>query len=536
MNRFCQVFLFVLACFLSGKAFAAGSIDFSGYYTAMYLSEHNIGNFSDSQGFADNYFAQRVELNLVFRPTDQVSVNWRLRAPLLGRWGAGGTYSAETIFAYGQIQNSWGTISIGQLSDRADDYGLANLGYFPVSADWGWAQVAPFDGWSFITGMEYRHNWDNGLGLLAQYSKLAGNSAGYDRGSSDIDHDHYVVEPNYKWDNGGLSLGLIYDRNASPDGRDESGGLAAGYLDKTRAFYLNPAFVHKIGNFGLHAEAKLGWGKNEVKDQADTDTEGYGFYLDVDYNYGPGNVTLAGWWASGTDMEQAHKPNGKINSLVDMGGGFYPLVIAYNYNAAGWNRLASAGVNTNAISLANEAFGHYVLPKRATVISGGGSADIPGIINSGLPNQAVSMVGNERWNSFNDDTSNHWAIAISGSQALSEDISFRYVASYFRLNKANYRALDSYQIIAPNTFDAYGYKTQSKELGVEIDLGLSFQLLDNLLFTSTFGYMFTGDAYQSLKGYKIGAPDPVSGNKKAQAVWNDSDDSYGWYNTLSFFF
>jgi len=536
VNRPCLFFLFLLVCVLPGKAFAASSVDFSGYYTAIYISEHNIGNFSDSQGFADNYFAQRLEINMVFRPTSRLSFNWRLRAPHLGRWGTTDSYVAQTIHGYGQIQNDWGTISIGRLTDRADDYGLANLGYFPVSADWGWAQVAPFDGWSFITALEYSHDWDNGLGLLAQYAKLEGTSAGFDHGSSDIDHDRYVFEPRYKWDSGGLSLGLIYERNANPDGRDAWGNKMAGFLDKTTSFFLNPALIQNFGRFGLHAEAKLGWGKNEIKDQVNIDTEGYGFYLDMDYNYGPGNVTLAGWWVSGTDMEEVSKPHGKSKSLVDMGGGFYPLVIAYNYNAAGWNRLASAGVNTNAIALANEAFGHYVLPNRATVISGGDSVDIPGVINPGLPNQTVNMVSNERWESSNGDTSNHWALSFSGSQALSDDITFRYVASYLRLNKSNYRTLDSYLITAPNTFDTYGYKTQSKELGVEIDLGLSVQLLDNLLLTSTFGYMFTGDAYQSLKGYKIESPNSVTGHKKAQAVWKDSNNSYGWFNTLSFFF
>ena len=79
--------------------------------------------------------------------------------------------------------------------------------------------------------------------------------------------------------------------------------------------------------------------------------------------------------------------------------------------------------------------------------------------------------------------------------------------------------------------DSVRYTEQDKDLGFEVDLSLSFQLLDNLQFISSFGYMFNGDAYKSLRGYQF---NDVTGD--IRAVWDDPDDSYVWYNTITFSF
>jgi len=79
-------------------------------------------------------------------------------------------------------------------------------------------------------------------------------------------------------------------------------------------------------------------------------------------------------------------------------------------------------------------------------------------------------------------------------------------------------------------------------MGVEIDLGFTFKLLDNLDFGTSFGYMWNGGAYKRLKGYRatvyatnkgsITPGDTVS----FEAIWEDPKDSYVWYNTLTFAF
>jgi len=66
-------------------------------------------------------------------------------------------------------------------------------------------------------------------------------------------------------------------------------------------------------------------------------------------------------------------------------------------------------------------------------------------------------------------------------------------------------------------------------------LGFSFKLLDNLTLTTAFGYMANGDAYKTLKGYRI-SEGANAGDYNVNAKWEDADDSYVWANTLTFSF
>ena len=535
-----------LFCLVSGPrpASAGSHVDFFGVYSVLGASEGNIGNAPKDKSFTDNYMAHWYDLFVTFQPTDEISIHWRVH--LLNdvdRFGSSqGGLQHFSKHLYATVKQEWGTVAVGRLDSMANNYGLANLGYFPQSKDWGLESVGPFDDLGNIEGIEYRRDWDSGLGLLAQFARWP--NYGYSRlsRSSDYDHDIYTIEPSYKWENGGAALGLIYERNAGGDGNAQ-GVKTHNAVDKKEAWYLNPSFMHSFGALSLHAEAKAGWGTIDyyhatgaANAQKQTDTSGYGAYLDLTYNYDKGDLILAGWWLAGTSLEESAKPNGKSKSLVGIGSEFYPLIIAYNYNAWGYNRLASQGVDVNAAGLANSAFTNYVNHNRGTLLSGGDPALlIPGVSN-GASGPTWQAIGRERWSSFNNGTdANHWGLKLSGHYALTEDIDIRAVGAYLSLNHANYKVLNKYSISNGGDFSGLGYREQSKDLGYEIDVAVAIKLLDNLDFTSTFGYMFTGDAYKSLKGYNVSEADAF-GNRKAQAVWEDAKDSYGWYNTLTFLF
>jgi len=108
-----------------------------------------------------------------------------------------------------------------------------------------------------------------------------------------------------------------------------------------------------------------------------------------------------------------------------------------------------------------------------------------------------------------------------------------YALAYLALNNPNYRVLDRAHATG-GVVDGASYVDQDKDLGFEANLGFSFQLLDNLSFVTSFGYMFNGDAYKSLRGYNYAVD--AAGNESIKAVWDDPDDSYVWYNTLTFSF
>ena len=422
----------------AGSASAASQVDFSGNYI-VYAMNHWNETFVDSDGKThDSFIHHRLRLNFAFHATDEVSVYWRFHAPDSKRFGTGtiigdNNRGVRVRYAYGEVKQDWGTFSIGRLKPAYGNFGLSTLGWEPGWADGG-GWVGPggvmFDADDDSDGIRWSNRWDNGFQLIAQFNRLnqdtrAGLSGGF---TGDTEwSDRFTLEPSYFWDGGGASLGFIYERMRADDG--------------LKAFYLNPAFAHSWGDFSVHFEGKFGWGKYDWGHPVfglDDKASGYGLYLDFDYNYGPGNVTLAGWWLSGTAWDAT-----KSKSLVDTGGGGWsPLLVAYNGNATGWNRAGSSAVNV------------------ANARSGDGFSD-----------------------------ANHWAINLQGNHAFTDDVTLGYSLAYLGLNKTG------------RYFDVDGAHNFGKGIGFEADLGLTVQLLDNLTFGTAFGYLFTGKAFDQFSGF-----------------------------------
>ncbi len=565
----------LLATGAASEASAASQIDFSGYYRIYQMNDVNLGRSAGDDSFTDSYWGARLNLDLTFAPTDEIEVFWRLRGPDFHRWGAGNTNRSGvdlgTYHVYGLIKQEWGNIYIGRLDEDLDVYGLATLGYM-AETNPIFTTVGPFEEAGVFDGVRYTKEWDNGFGLMAQYAKLSNNgedsigrgaaSQGQpDNWDSDQDYDRFHVEAAYKWDGGGVSLGAMYDRDAT--GNPSRSELAAGEnaWNKTDAWFLNPAVMHTWGDFSVHFEGLVGWGTDEniwgrgttsLDRTGDRDSEGYAAYLDFDYSYGPGNVTLGGWYTSGTDLDEAYKRNGKSKSLVGMGGNFFPLIVAYNDAASGFGRVRSNDgleSNGNAISLANNAYENFVHPgfeHRYAYLNTGANIGVADATNhmSGRPvaggpaSNPILLGGKTRIESFNNETeANHWAVALSGNHAFTDNVSMHYAMAYLGMVKPSYRVASGWDGLAADGLSAQSitYTEQDKDLGFEFDLGFSFQLLDNLAFTTAFGYMVTGDAFKTLKGYNEVASS-VAGTTAGQAVWEDGKDTYTWYNTLTFSF
>ena len=494
-----------------------------------------------------------------FRPTDEIAVHWRLRGPHFERFGSDGSdNSLHTRYIYGEIKQDWGTVLVGRISDDLDHYGLSTLGYEPGNMFTG---GGPFDRADMVDGVRWTNRWDNGLQLMAQYGKIGNNGAdkGQSNFASDQDFDRIQAEAAYFWDGGGAALNVIFDRDAtnSEDYNDDGDwvGRGNGDVDKTTAWYVNPAFMHSWGDFSVHFEGKAGWGKTEYvgrngdRRYKDTDSEGYGFYLDADYNYGPGNVTLMGWYVSGNKATASLNEDGNLKknkALVDLiDGNFYPLLVAYNYTSLGGapRTTAGTGKGTDMVSAANDGYRNFVAGNYDTVLNAGVLAGTVNLGDLTVGNfDAARTASKQRFfdASNPNGNANHWAIAFNGNHAFTDDIAMHYGLGYLALSNPNYKVVNKASFTQANApgqqFHNIGYKEQDKDLGFEIDLGFTFQLLDNLTFDSTFGYMFTGDAYKSLKGYKITDVNDGAGTARVKAVWEDSKDAYIWANTLTFAF
>jgi hypothetical protein len=446
----------VLIASVTPDASAESPVTFSGYLRLRTLA---LGGFfsdeADLDKVSDRYAISRLRVNVEFKPNDNVSVRWRFHGPHGARFGttntgASGDFSLYSQYFYGVVKTGWGTFSAGRVSYDIDSAGLRTLGYAPL---WGFGTSGNiFDRDSENDGIMYFNEWDNGFGLKAFYVKRAHTPPRFvdanqnvHENYKDADYDRYSIEPYYRWETGGVSLALQYDRNkynltygtnvaALPGGFDET-------VDKNYVITINPAFYQSwaVGNdstLSVHAEAKYAFGKRREKrvgHPADDDREitqdGFGAYLDLSYAYPQGDTTLAGWYFRGNDGGEqgsaySRPDDWKDHSLVNPGEGFYPFILFY--------------------------YGNLFL----------------------TPGTARDLEGNQ--------APGHWALALLGNHSFNEYITLNYGIASFR------KTTDWYL--------ADGRKA-SRSLGTEIDLGLTVKILDNLQWQTKVALFDAGHYY-----------------------------------------
>jgi hypothetical protein len=465
---------------------AQSKIQFSGWYRALH---HNLYNFNRAynkdNANVDSFFEHRLNVNVDIRPTDDVLIHWTLRAPNNLRWGGAadpnnlrqGSSNAAVVYTraiYATVTQDWGKVSIGRLEETfpTSMNGLKTLGYGYGTT---YIYTNPFDYKDVIDGIVYNNTWDNGFGLNVYYAKFAtqdptNNAAQFGTFDRDVDYDRFGVEPFFKWEGGGAALHLEYQR----DMRDPN---ALTHTDKSYAFFVNPAIMQSWGDFSLKFEGKIGWGKRQSINMAtglknpDVDLEGLGFYLQATYNYGAGDLNLMGWFADGSSWSELNRAGGqrKSHDLVTMGD-FAPFLVAYyDITLPGRVQVGRQGI-------------------------GAGTIGRPGVATNVPQGQYKGP-------------SNHWGIGLLGNHNFTDTIRFNWGIGHFRLVEADIPA-------------------GSKEIGVEVDLGVRIQLIKSVTFESQFGYMFSGKAYKERTG---GTPqNPTWGR--------DAKDSFAWLNALQFAF
>jgi len=479
-------------------AAAKSQVDFNGMYrTYMYgswnsgFTSEKVDGVQNPDYFNDFFLIDRLQMDFGFHATDEVSVYWRLRAPAKERWGQatgpGGTgASLVSRYYYGQVKQDWGTLSIGRLKDGFADLGLASLGYAPAGPDVNATGILPFDIDEPMSGLHYVNRTDGGFQFAAAILRPEtefNNFAGHDETK-----DVYVIEPAFFWDGGGASFGIHYTRDHVQSDADFSRFGYSVQAPAYKEYAINPAFFQSFGDFTVHFEGKAGFGKAAKLDRtkktgydpdAEAKSSGYALYLDADYNYGPGNVTLAAWWASGPDKLDPNNPDQKAKGTVGMGGNFAPLIVAYGANGNGWWKGPISGYDPD-----NGGYKYYGAQNAITVANSRAAENL--------------MVAGQQYDA------NHMAVDLNGAHAFTDDLTFTYSIAYLTLNKVDPGA--------------------KKLIGYEADLGLQIQLLDNLHLGTTIGYLMAGDA---LKEWD---------NNTNTYSTSKPDDAYNWLTTLTFSF
>ncbi|MDR1111485.1 MAG: hypothetical protein LBP92_12550 [Deltaproteobacteria bacterium] len=471
MKKYTILGVLVALLALSAPSLAATAIDFSGYLKVFHANHDNYLRSADSAGRdSESYFINKFQLNVDIMPTDDISIHWVMRSIWPERWGrfaagngGGPGTSLYTRSLHARIAQPWGTVYIGRVADNLPGNvgGLYNLGY---RRTWGSEFLYGsnvFDLSAPVDSVAYDKDFDNGFGLIVFYSKDAIDPR---TGSSvapmqrrDHAKDHFGVEPRYQWDGGGVALGIEYVRDMTRTAK--AGALLANdaTADSDYAVFVNPAVTHAWGPFSLSFEGKVGFGRTSFRDDLDPSRsarvrrKGLGLYLDANYDYGAGDVSLLGFYADGTGRNDKSS-----HGLVGLGD-FSPFLVAFNRQGFGNGTWA----NSNN-----------------------------GWIGSSVPNAG---------DRGNDEINNIWGAGLLGNHSLNDAIRLNYGIGAFRLVNQT-------------------YANQSKNLGLELDAGATFQIIDNLSFETQFGYLFNGDAY------------------KVPASSKDPKNTFSWMNVMAITF
>jgi hypothetical protein len=143
---------------------------------------------------------------------------------------------------------------------------------------------------------------------------------------------------------------------------------------------------------------------------------------------------------------------------------------------------------------------------------------------SGIPGQPF---GGD-WSSFNTGQSNHYGMAILGNHTIIPDkLKLNYGIGYFRLAKPTFVWVqDANGDWNANAFTGINntapIRHQSKDLGWEIDFGVTFNIFENVWLETEFGYFFNGSAFERW-------------NDVTQ-TWVDPKDTFAWATVLAFEF
>ena len=439
----CLSALLVLA--FTAPALAETKVDFSGAFRVRHWTRNNTATLADESEdeFAQQYFDQRFRLYTTFMPSEALAVDIKMEAAN-NKWGTqesglryvraarnpnvltsvtgvdsdgdgvidalqttstslGGAHydsSPEFYEAYMTIKSKLGMFVIGRSS--ASVAGLQLLGY----SGSGFQASEVFDS----EGPADRIKWGIPIGnffIAALYQKnLELDEA---LAANDQDSDMFAFQPVIKFANGAANFLVAHLRSRTTPGVD------------INATMFDPSALVQFGPVALHGEFKYFIGTMDFEDDAleDQDLTGWAFYIDVLYNYGPGEVCLQYFYSSGDDDASDNELGGQAGSGAD----FTPFLVATDSTVSG-------------------------------------------------------PIGGQTLN----DASNWSMVGLWADHSITEDLMIHAAVGYFRINEVGEEA---------------GYPADTdNHYGNEIDLGLQWNLMGNLTFTTIAGYFMSGDYFQ----------------------------------------
>ena len=253
---------------------------------------------------------------------------------------------------------------------------------------------------------------------------------------ADYDNDAYKAQVAHTSDNGKAAMEYIFSRTANGATLDEPG--EPNSLD---AHHVGIWGKYKVmGNWTVEAELAHKWSDQSNTEDTMTvkDWDAWGAMFDVAGKFGDIDAGLMYFYASGDDNSADDDNEAAMSAYGGTGDDFKPL---------------------------------YIL-----------TGDHTGILNNDLADFADKHYGNVA-------TSGVHAIVLHTGYKVSDKLSLSAAIAYAEADEATQgNGAGGYTL---------GYANQGDEYGWEYNIGAAYKLLDNLTYEAHFGYLDTGDYFQS---------------------------------------
>ncbi|MFW6237506.1 MAG: hypothetical protein ACOC3F_03895, partial [Desulfosudaceae bacterium] len=412
----------------------AVDVDFSGYYRVRGFMNSNI-TLSDDGAESEAYYDNRFRLQTVFTANDNVSVTTRFDA-YDSQWGNQNEEYIDFDRIYMDIKTDYGLFKIGHqqagvwgLDFFDDDYNDDRIKYVGKSGD-------------IIFGAIIQKTEETDS--VNAWNRDPDDDVGV--GEADGDLDVYYGFGIYKKDN--IEAGLLgaWARDARTADMTMNKQALLPYWDLT------------FGPMGFKGEIVYEMGEMDYDAGDDTDIDALSYALEGSFNLDMARL-YAGWVSvSGQDQSSDDMTAGNL-SYGGLGDDYNPFaILTDDLGAKMLNSHRPADFQSLAVKVAT-----YEAQMEAWV-AGGMVGPQPAAPNVTLE-EAVAAQGTDMW-------------YLGADVTVNDKLTVNTILGQAMANEDHWAKVDG---------------IDDDEYGMELDVGATYQIMDNLQYSATLAYLMTGD-------------------------------------------
>ena len=471
---------------------------------------------TNSENNTDGYMDHNLKINMQFMPSDKLTLNVELNALKEQMWGDGqankswggadntaAADSPEFNKVWMTIKSPFGVFDIGRMDGGVAGTWINGSGRSPVSADRSWGNSrrdADRIKWTFPLSKSFMliGVYDRIVEGNGRFTDVAANTYPANRGrltnapqnaylnfrdQSQLDVDAWTLVPYYRWANGVFNVQITYMKNDAALSRTL---LANNYGALFALFQPAAPGVLPAGGPAAAAWRYAHLNAKALSRRRDTS---WTIRPALRLMYGPWEFNADVAYVSGT--REYYKPDKDDNALIMAGR--HPLYPLGAPPAGGNVELKDQDLDGRAYYFDIQyKYGPGSVGLLYAYHSGDNDANddtMDGQRNCGQDFKPLYAAFGKYTDYSLYAANNFWMWTAWIDHSLTEDLILHAAYGYMR-------RLEKPQPWFGRDGWYHAYADQSLDYGQELDLGLSYKIMDNLTYQAHFGYFWAGDWFK----------------------------------------